>query len=120
MPAMTETEKEEDAKIRVVWAEFKVALKAKDIKKVLEYMSDEVKETYEYNLDLLKDHFEELPSILQGNLELDNFYDDIMANYYIWSEYEGEKTILLCVLERTKTVSGKLGFFNDENIGALS
>jgi hypothetical protein len=108
---MTENDKEEDAKIRAVWAKFKAALKAKDIKKALEYISEEAKETYEYNFDLLKDHLDELSSIYQGDLEMDSFYDDIIANYNMSFEYKGEKFYSIVRFEKDQNGEWKIRVF---------
>jgi hypothetical protein len=107
----TEAEKGEDAKIRAVWAGLKAAIKAKDIKRALEYISEEAKETYEYNFNLLKDHLDELSSSLQGDMELDSFYGDSMANYHILGEHEGEKVDTLVRFEKDQNGSWKVRFF---------
>jgi hypothetical protein len=107
---LTATEKEDDAKIKAIWAEFRSAVKSKDIKKALEYIEENVRSTYEYNFNLLKDRLDEVASSLR-DIELDEFKYGYMADYRMLIEFEGEKNDCLVRFEKDQNGNWKIRFF---------
>jgi hypothetical protein len=98
-----------DALLQAKWNGMKTALVNGDMDGVIDYIAEHRKEMYEYNLDLMSSYLSEISAGLE-NIALVQI-NDRMAEYEMWSIYEGQTYNFLVRFIKDKDGIWRISFF---------